>query len=171
MAAEENSMSPKPDWLPEIISVDGIWKEILDRLYNIFRMDFIEGKPKLEDKPVFWDRTIDENDKYERGFWHLIEKEDQVTHERSFDPRRAERLTWCAPAIKNCKAEVITMWEFREAKNRINIYIWLEHFDYVIIFQKKKFKLGFVAFLITAFYVDGNSKRRNLRDKYENRIV
>ncbi len=171
MAAKETNLNRKPNWLPEMISVEGSWEEILEKLYNIFRLDFKEGKPKLEDKLVFWDRTIEAGDKYERGFWHLIEKEDQETKERRFDSRRAERLPWCAPSIKNCRDDIIRMWEYREANNKINIYLWLEHFDYVIIFQKRKFKLGIIAFLITAFYVDGNSKRRNLRWKYENRVV
>lgn len=171
MAAKETDLKNKPDWLPEMISIDGSWEEILERLYNIFRIDFIEGKPKLGDKPVFWDRTVEEGNKYERGFWHLIEREDKVTKERSFDPRRAERLSWCAPSIKNCKDDFIKMWEYKEAKNKVNIYLWLEQFDYVVIFQKKKFKIGLVAFLITAFYVDGISKRRNLSGKYDNRII
>ncbi|MBK7377961.1 MAG: hypothetical protein IPJ03_02975 [Ignavibacteriales bacterium] len=171
MAAEKNSIKNKPSWLPDIISVDGNWEEILERLYSIFSTDFIIGKPKLENYPVFWDRTIDQDDKYDKGFWHLVEREDLLTKERNFDPRRAERLPWCAPSIENCKDQIIKMWEYKEAKNKINIYLWLEQFDYVVIFQKRKFKFGLIAFLITAFYVDGNSKRRNLLGKYENRIV
>src|SRR3989339_1115532 len=101
MAAEKTSLGSKPSWLPDIISVDGSWDEILERLYKIFKTDFIDGKPKLENFPVFWDRAID--NKYERGFWHLIEKENQQTIERNFDPRRAERLPWCAPSLKNCR--------------------------------------------------------------------
>jgi len=171
MASQNNLMEGKPSWLPDMISISGIWEDILNKLYSIFKTDFIEGKPKLENLPVFWDKTKVESEKYENGFWHLIEREDQVSKGRNFDPRRAERLPWCAPSINNCKDDIIKMWEYKEAKNKINVYLWLEQFDYVIILQKKKFRFGEVAFLLTAFYVDGDSKRLDLRDKYLKRVV
>lgn len=164
-------MNSKPEWLPDLISVDGNWEVVLKKLYKIFKVDFILGRPKLEDKPVFWDKSIKEGDKYENGFWHLIEKKYPDSDERKFNPRRAERLPWCAPVINHCNDVIVKYWEYSESSNKINIYLWLEDFDYVIIFQKKKFKIGIVAFLITAFYVDGDSKKRNLNKKYLDRAL
>jgi hypothetical protein len=163
-------MSSKPEWLPEIISVSGDWKEVLKNLYNIFNNDFIIGKPKLNHRQIFWNRDKKNGDEYEMGFWHLVEKEYPDSEERLFDPRRAERLPWCAPMIKNCNDSNIKLWEYKESGKKINIYLWLENFNYVVIFNKKVIRLCEVAFLLTAFYVDGDSKKRNLNKKYKERI-
>jgi len=85
-------MTKKPDWLPEIVSVDGEWDQVLARLYNIFDTDFKQTKRFFEGRPVWWDRRILAGNHYEEGFWHLITKTDQSTNERLLDPRRAERL-------------------------------------------------------------------------------
>jgi hypothetical protein len=113
----------RPDWLPDLISTDGNWKEeILPNLYNIFRKDFIYGRPKLDDKKVYWNKTKDKDNKYENGFWHLITIDNSNSNERIFDPRRAERLPWCAPSIKHFNNDIIKYWEYKESANRINIY-------------------------------------------------
>lgn len=163
-------MSTKPDWLPEMFPLDRISSETLGDLYNIFYNDFTLGKPKLDTKPVYWDQIKKDGDKYEEGFWHLVEKLHQGEEERTFDSNRAERLPWCAPSIINFNDKIIKFWEYKESEKRIKIYLWLEDFDYVIIFQKRQFRFGEVAFLLTAFYVDGDSKKRNLRTKFEKGI-
>jgi len=51
------------------------------------------------------------------------------------------------------------------------MYLWLENWDYVIVLEKRQLRGGRnIAFLITAFYVEGERTRRNLRRKYESRI-
>jgi hypothetical protein len=164
-------MSKGPEWLPPIVSVNGIWEEVLSRLYRIFESDFKQGKPRFGYMPVWWETRILVGEKYEEGFWHLISKDDKKTKERLFDPRRAERLPWCSPTIKNKDDQVAKVWEYREAKGRIRTYLWLESFDYVVILEKRKQKIGMVAFLITAFYVDGESRKRSLTSKYSKRII
>ncbi|MFA7361928.1 MAG: hypothetical protein WC139_12925 [Candidatus Kapaibacterium sp.] len=163
-------MSTKPDWLPDMFPLGRINSETLDDLYNIFYNDFILGKPKLDTKPVFWDQTKKDDDKYEEGFWHLIEKLHQGDEERTFDPYRAEKLPWCAPSIMNFNDAIIKLWEFKESERKIKIYLWLEEFDYVIIFQKRQFRFGEVAFLLTAYHVDYDNSKRKLQKRYENRI-
>lgn len=162
-------MSDLPEWLPEIISVDGEWENVLQTLYSIFRKDFVDGKPKLSNTPVWWDRCVLENDQYEEGFWHLISKDDDSRNDRLFDPRRAERLPWCRPTIDHFNEDVVRYWDYKTSKSRIVTYLWLEDFDYVIIFQKRKLGIGTVYFLKTAYYVGGDSTRRNLQKNYEKR--
>ena len=162
-------MSDLPEWLPEIISVDGEWENVLQTLYSIFRNDFVDGKPKLNNTPVWWDRRVLENDQYEEGFWHLISKDDNSRNDRLFDPRRAERLPWCRPTIDHFNEDVVRYWDYKTSKSRIVTYLWLEDFDYVIIFQKRKLGIGTVYFLKTAYYVGGDSTRRNLQKNYEKR--
>jgi len=64
----------------------------------------------------------------------------------------------------------VKVWDYREAKGRIRTYLWLESFDYVVILEKRKQRIGMVAFLITAFYVEGESRKRSLTSKYSKRI-
>ena len=164
-------MTQKPDWLPDLISVDGIWEEVLTLLYKIFRNDFMEGKPYLGSLPVWWDSRILSGEKYVEGFWHLISRNDKITKERLLDPRRAERLPWCRPTIQNKNSHEVRIFDFKEVKGKIRTYLWLEQWDYVVILEKRKQKVGTVAFLITAFYVDGNSRKANLMAKYLKRIA
>lgn len=160
-----------PEWLPAIISVDGEWDKVLEKLYGIFKADFVEGKPLLNKSKVWWDRRILDGDKYEKGFWHLISKDDSSTNERLFEPRRSERLPWCRPTIDHFNDSAVSHWDYRASRSRIETYLWLENLDYVIVFQKRKQNIGTVYFLITAYYVENDSTKRNLRRKYQDRIL
>jgi hypothetical protein len=164
-------MVTKPRWLPEIISVDGEWKEVLKRLYAVFEHDFKRGRPKLNEFEVWWDHRKREETGYEEGFHHLIEREERVTMERLFDPRRAERLPWAAPTINNSNDAEVKVWDYKEANGKTNTYVWLHQWDYVIILQKRAMRVGPVVFVVTAFHVDGDSKRRNLWRKWEEKTA
>jgi len=165
-----SGMSVAPDWLPPIISVDGEWHSILLKLHAVFTSDFKVGKKILFKLPVWWDQRVIDGD-YEEGFWHLITREDYQKGERLFDPRRAERLPWCGPTISNASDKEIRVWESAESKHRNRLYLWLEHWDYVIVLEKRTFRIGDVYFLITAYYVDGTYNRNKLRKKFDKRIV
>ena len=51
----------------------------------------------------------------------------------------------------------------------MRIYLWLEQYEYVIILERKAKRLGMVAFLVTAFHVDGPQRREGLERKYRKR--
>lgn len=162
----------KPNWLPDIIPIDGEWDETLKRLYKVFESDFIQGHPTLDGMPVWWDnRKID--GEYEEGFWHLITKKDNPSaEERLFDNRRAERLSWCAPILLNSTDSAVKIWDYKEGQRKIRTYVWLEQLDYVVILERRKIRNGkTVAVLITAYYVEGESTKRTLGRKYKNRIT
>lgn len=161
-----------PNWLPELICVDGDFQAVLRRLYNIFYHDFIETKTRIETMDVWFDRTIKPGETYEDGFWHLIEREHISELARSFDPRRAERLPWCKPSLINCLDETfVKYWKNNEHGHTV-CYVWLEHSDYVVILVERLLKATSnkperkIAFLKTAYSIDGESKRRSLRRKY-----
>ena len=65
-----------PKWLPELIDTNGPWGEVLARLYEVFARDFKNGKPTFDGLPIWWDRRFEDNDPHEKGFWHLITKDD-----------------------------------------------------------------------------------------------
>jgi hypothetical protein len=157
-----------PLWLPHTVSVDGQWEKVLKMLYRIFEDDFIDTIPCLKGCEVLIDdRVIDEE--YEESFWHLITRRDHQSGERLLDPRRAEHLPWCAPTINHCSDPAVKMWDHRESSNRLRTYVWLEHWDYVVILEKRKQRRGEVAILVTAYHVDGQSTRRKMQKKFENR--
>lgn len=156
----------RPEWLPEIVNVNGEWEEVLRRLYQIFDQDFRKSGCVFEKRQIFWDKRVLEG-RYEEGFWHLITKADEQTGERLLEPRRAERLPWCKPTLTNSKDSAVKVWDYPEGK--VRTYVWLEDWDYVIVLEKRKHRIGEIVFLITAFFVDGESSRRNLRRKYKAR--
>lgn len=157
-----------PGWLPPIVRVDGRWEDVLRMLYGIFTEDFIESGPTFKGLKIQWDKRIVEGN-YEEGFWHLITKTDSLSGERLLDSRRAERLPWCAPTISNAENPAVRVWDYLEGNGRIRTYLWLNLWDYVVILEKRPGRSGEIAFLITAYYIEGASTRRNLQRKYEHR--
>jgi hypothetical protein len=172
-------MSEFPNWLPQRMSVEGSFDEIVSRLYNIFHRDFIQNHPKLDGWDVWYDKKVIPGQMYEEVFWHLIERDQDNQGSRSFDSRRAERLPWCAPVINHSGQPQVKYWICIENRRPI-CYLWLEEFDYVIILEKRilpsKTIAGVekpartIAFLKTAYHIDGESKRRHLRRKYGEKI-
>lgn len=159
-------MDLKPHWLPKIFQMDGDWEKKIIDLYAIFVHDFEDGHARFEKLAVWWDRRVLDG-KYPEGFWHIISR---GTHpNRIPDFRRAERLPWCGPSILHSSDPIIKLWDYQENKS-IRTYLWLENYDYVIILEKRNGRKGIVAFLITAFHVDGDWTRSQLRDKYGHRV-
>jgi len=156
-----------PAWLPEFCETNGEWDEVVSALYRLFCRDFVESPLNLEGDPIWRDRRITE--KYEEAFWHLITRTDDRTGERLFDPRRAERLSWCAAIIRNSTDPAVKQWQYREGTGKIRRYLWLEAYDYVVVLERRKIGGNFVNFLISAHHVDGESRRRSLKRKYEKR--
>lgn len=155
-----------PPWLPKKINTNGIWERVLSRLYKVFDNDFKTNKCYYDScKIVFDTRKID--NPYEEGFWHLISKINHDTNQREPDFPRAQKLPWCKPVVENHQDSLIKCWQFEESNYRIRTYIWLVNFDYVVIIEKRKKD----AYLVTAFHVSGDSSRKNLNNKYDQRIA
>lgn len=162
-------MSTAPFWLPQVVNVNGEPNVVFALLYGIFEADFRGGILRFQTMPVWWDRRVIDPP-YEEGFWHLITRKDYGTGQRLLDFRRAERLPWCGPTITNCSDGCVRVWDYAEDDRRIRTYVWLEPCDYVVILERKKMRqVGSVAFLVTAFHVDGKQKREDLERKYRQR--
>src|SRR5450756_1064517 len=84
----------RPSWLPDTISCNGQWPDILGRLWAVFQRDFIEGSPHFKGLQVWWDRSRHEDDKGE-GFWHITHRYDYQIGQRIFDQKRSQKITWC----------------------------------------------------------------------------
>lgn len=157
-------MLSTPYWLPPRCNTNGLWDDIVKRLYEIFQNDFVIHSCYYDFYKIIYDtRKIDSI--YEEGFWHLISKEDYLLRKRIPDFPRAQKLPWCKPCIENINDQLIQKWDYSEANGRIRTYIWLKNFDYVVIIEKRRN----AAFLVTAFHVSGESTRKRLNEKYIDR--
>ena len=156
-----------PEWLPALIEMS-LWnEEVLAGLYAVFRNDFIDNPPRYQGGEV-WFFPERERDK-ELIFWHLTEREDPPgTGNRLPDFRRCERLRWARALFDHCHDPQVKAWDYEEGDGNVHTYLWLEDFDYVVVM--KRYPDGRRR-LLTAFWVEYESKRRNLRKKYANRLA
>lgn len=157
----------QPDWLPELAIVDGSREEVIANLYRMFTADFRQTGCSLREVPVRWDDRVLPGEMYPEGFWHLISREDDRTGVRRFDPPRAARLPWCKAVIENAEDSAVMSWRDR-TRNRIRTYLWLREHDYAIVLEERRAKE--FAFLVTTYYVRGESTRRRLRRSYARRL-
>lgn len=156
---------PTPAWLPSMYPVSPWSGKVLEDLYGIFVAGFIASKASIFGCDV-WFFPEKENGK-ERIFWHLIEREDKTLGERVADFRRSERLPWARPVIDNHQGAEVLCWDYEEGAGDVRTYVWLHESDYVIVM--KRIGNGSRR-LITAYFVDYESKRRSLGSKYRKRI-
>lgn len=159
----------RPSWLPEEINLDGDWNVAVNRLYQIFGQDVLRGGLTYKGISIELDRRKIDSP-YEESFWHVITQTEQRSGDRLPDFRRAERLPWFAPIIRNVTAPEVKCWRNAEGKDRYAVYFWLEKFDYVIILElrEKPGKPKRVA-LRTAYHVGGASTRGKLAQRWTNR--
>ena len=163
-------MTEKPWWLPPKLDLTGkVEKECLPILYAVFEKDFKNTELLFCGLPVWWDRKVLPGQHYEEGFWHLVSREEGDTANRRLDPPRAEMLPWCRPSITYSNESSIKVWDYLEHQRRLRTYVWLEHWDYCVILERRNQRRGQIAWLITAFHVDGPSRKRNLQKKFESR--
>jgi hypothetical protein len=157
----------RPDWLPDFVATGGEWKEVIADLYAIFRRDFTVGRPRLNGLPVTWDDQISAEG-FEEAFWHLVTADERSVGGRLFEPERARLLSWCAAVIGNAGDAAVLQWVYRE-KGRLRTYLWLRELDYVVVLKGVPPTTPRYYFLITAFHLSGDSQRRNMRRRYEER--
>lgn len=161
-------MTVLPDFLPPILALGGTWEEILERLYAVFCSDFKKGAVYHQGMRIIYDgRVLPDGHDKEEGFWHVVSKEDRISRERLLDYRRAERLPWARPTMENPERNEIKVFDYDHGVKDIGVrrYIWLAQYDYVLVLQQKKKAL----FWVTAYYVDSEGRRRDLKKRYEKR--
>jgi hypothetical protein len=162
-------MSDSPSFLPPILNLDGEWPAILDRLYAVFVRDFKETRTQHKGLRVIYNGAVmPDGLGKEEGFWHVVGRKDKDTGERLLDYPRAKRLPWAKPVMESPERPEIKVWQYKEgpSDSGIRTYLWLEKYDYLLILHKKKN----VYYWVTAFYVDYEGKRAELRRKYAQRL-
>jgi hypothetical protein len=158
-------MNP-PAWLPAMFPMSPWSEQVMEALYTIFHRDFVSQPARYAGYEVWFFPEKDRGK--ELIFWHLVEREDPPrSGNRLPDFRRSERLPWARPMLENCGQPEIKAWDYEEGDGDVHTYVWLEHFDYVIVM--KRYRDGRRR-LITAYWVDYESKRRALLKKYSKQL-
>jgi len=164
-------MTQPPEWLPALVNFTdygGQWEPYCEALYEYFRHDFIESKPKFGGRTVQLKRHPLFQGK-EATFWHITH-EGRTENQRTPDLRRCERIRWPRPIIErpiiehNCNG-VIRCWPEKTGRDE-RIVLWIYELDYVVILNIRK---GYIL-LWAAYYIIYDNKRRQLLKKYEKYI-
>jgi len=153
-------------FLPQMLSLNGEWHEVLARLYAVFCDDFKNGYPHHRQIRVIYNGIIKADGQgKEQGFWHVISDE---TRTGVIHYPKARRLPWAKPLMECEERPEVKVWEYDEGTRDkgIRTYIWLEPGDYCVILQRKKA----CYFWVTAFHVDSEWKKSDLNRKYDERL-
>lgn len=154
-------------WLPALVlfeSFDGEWHRYLDALYEHFRADFLQTKPRFPRKPLQL-RFNPKHDSKECCFWHII-SEGPEEADRNPDFRRCERIKWPRPMIESFQGDRTRYWKNTRPTSRgpaSNIVIATSEFEYVTIIEERT---DYVLFK-TAYHVEQPHRRNKLRKEWE----
>lgn len=154
--------------LPDLVlfsEYNGQWEEYEKILYEYFKEDFIDKRPKmflglrvgLKKHPKFKDK--------EATFWHFItEGEDE--QKRTPDLRRCERIRWPKPIMENFKDEKIRFWE-NTRNGKCNICLCYGDWEYLMILRKGN---GYIL-PWTAYYPYTEHTKLKWKKEYEEYCV
>lgn len=158
------------EWLPELEQCADISKyvEYEERLYSIFKQDFIDSKPTYDGKIVNHKFFPSENGKAE-AFYHIISKTDPDGENRSPDFKRCERIRWVRKFIENYDCNMrnctscsgIKVWE-EMYHHKKRIHILMEDERYIVVLEKRD---GYML-LITAYYIEYEHTLKSKLNKY-----
>ncbi len=161
-------MSDKlPPWIGPLITLkefSGDSEKYIARLFEVFKKDFINSRPRFNGKPVLYDKTLD-GDK-PKTFVHITTETDTETKQRILSMRRCERVGWIRLIIEHSDDPAILVWQKRQATSEgqaDRTYLFLEKEDFLVILQEIKY--GY--FMITAIYVDNPNQKRKHVKTYE----
>lgn len=159
-------MDKLPSFLPSALNLDGEWESILNKLYAVFKEDFVDREIFYQKLKIIIDaRKLPDSNGKEEAFWHLISKNDPEQG-RIIDYDRAKKLPWLRPIIENHKNSEVLIWSYPSDKNRTRVYLWLFKHDYVVILEEGVRKNKKIIILVTAFCPD-ERKKKDFKRRYE----
>jgi hypothetical protein len=160
------TVDPAPGWLPPLLPLSeagGDWSKYVERLYDIFREDFVTTGAHYEGKRCAF-AVHPRSEGKEKFFWHLI-SEGEKEEERIPDLRRCERIRWPKPVIQRRPEQGVLVWGSTRGKHT-RLQIALPDFSYLVVLEDR------VSYLIaiTAFCVEKEHRRVKLKKEYENYV-
>lgn len=159
-------------WLPETMPCHdwGKWDEYEERIYGVFKSDFIDNHPFYSGKRVQIRRHPVEYGR-EDTFWHVTCCDFSKTGSREPDPKRCERIKWIKAFIENSdcnkpactKCDGMLVWStIYQKTKRPRVKILLEEERYMVIVEIR----DNYCLLITAYYIDHDHTMRKLINEY-----
>lgn len=148
-----------PDFLPLPLASIEDYAAFIELAYSVFEKDFVLEPTFMNGVKIVHDTTI-ENGKT-KTFWHLISEDEPVTGNRLYNYDRISRVPWIKPIIINNLDISIKCWETMRGKH-CRICLWLFEHDYIVVLNKNKENY----FLITAYFVRYERKRKQLENEY-----
>lgn len=155
--------TPSCDWIPSLVFLQeygGDWGKYIEVVYNYFKMDFIDSKPKLKNKRI----GIMRNPLYQQKeftFWHCTSEGD-IEDERLPDLRRCERIRWPRPIIEHSTDNLVRCWRNKRGSEK-RILLWFYDEDYLVVLAERKNYLV----LWTAYLVIYDHTKGKLLKEYE----
>lgn len=164
-----------PHWTPELVTKSPIedFAVYEDRIYAIFRHDFIDSHPSFDGLRVSVRRQKEETDGKWAGFFHITSVEDYTTGERNVDLRRCERIRFPRKTIDNAKdcpqchyevCDAPLIWR-KHKHGHDRLYILIESERYLVVLEPHKDR-GY-CMLVTAYYVDHDHSFNKLLKEYD----
>ena len=161
-------MSDTPEWLPPLVYLDqfgGEWHRYIEAVYAYFKVDFIDSKPRFQNKAIRLKRYPILEDK-EATFWHIT-SEGRTESQRIPDLRRCERIRWPRPIIEHSNDESIRCWSNvrgnARRRNERRIVLWFYDEDFVVVLADR----GRYVLLWTTYYISWSHTRKKLLKDYE----
>ena len=156
-------------WLPALVTLEdsqGDWFRYAELVYSYFYADFVRSRPSYEGFRLRLKRHPVVQGK-EWTFWHLIQ-DGPIEPDRTPNLRRCERIRWPRPIVEHCDDDGLMIWEETRERSEIRVHLWFETEDYVVVLARRGVGTSDEYMLLwTAYVVDTNHSRRNLRKRFE----
>jgi hypothetical protein len=136
-------------------------------LYGQFERDFKLSCPRFRGRAVIHDRRL-APDGRERAFWHLVTRGDHRDYEGTPDYDRAGKLPWIRALIEKPDAPGVLCWNYREGTGAVRTYIWCEGRDFAVVLER--LSKGAMR-LVTAFHIQSDMRRQEMRHKHAQRVL
>ena len=159
-------MSDSPAWLPPQEQFEGEWQELLDRVYQRFVEDVVNGDLTYRGRRIAV-RKHPPADGKEYGFWHCI-SEGSIEADRIPDPERCRRIGWIRAIVENCDDALVELWREERGGQKDHVLWFREEYAIVLSERGKAADGGPDCYLLkTAFCTlreHQKRKKRSARD-------
>lgn len=123
------------DWIPDLLSCDGVWADVLEAIYDRYMDDFVRNKVRYRGRIVATRRHPESHGKG-FGFWHCIQ-DGPVEDDRVPDFDRCKRIGWIKAVIENFARQEVDCWtETRGGKT--DHVLWYREQFIVILSERGK---------------------------------
>lgn len=149
------------EWLPELVDCSGNWVQLVERIYPLFKRDFVDSRPVI----AGWDLRLREAPFIagkERDFWHLVTQAGKLETERIPDLDRCARIGWVRAVLDHACDKGMKRWE-QTRNGDTNVVVAIPDFSYLVFMGKRN---GYLL-LLTAYFVASERRRKKYEREYD----